>query len=368
MFYVANMLEINTTGGEHALALTDQIKNALLAAKRQDKQLVLITDEAHLFSDQALEAIRLLSNLETPDQNLLHILLVGQYELSHKLDRPEMWHLRQRIDINRFLSHLNFAETIQYLDHRLQQVGSRFASVFKGNCQGPIFKMTQGVPRLINQLCDKALLIAMAEGRRKVNLKTLKKAAEALQTDRIFTPPTSIGKESPRFWKYCKILALVGAGLLLGLIGTIAVIMPGKFQPIAHVIQSIGQALPEIKERPKPTENKKAPTPGTEKALITPEAPKLPHTTPPPGPPPDLEKGESAITPPSPAPKVTPDPIKGDREGAPEVKQESPPSPQAPEGVKKEGKQEMPPPGTTPKNKEKVDSGAPESPLGSGET
>ena len=361
LFYLAKRLETKTTGGENVLELTDQIKNALLEAKRQDKHLVLIIDEAHLFSDQALEEIRLLPNIETPDQKLLHILLVGQYELSHKLERPEMRHLRQRIDINRFLSHLNFAETIQYLNHRLQQVGSSFASVFKGNCKGPIFKMTQGVPRLINQLCDKALLIAMTEGLRKVNRKTLKKAAKALQTDRIFTPPSSIGKESPRFWKYCKILALVGAGIVLGLIGTIAVIMPGKFQPISHVIQTIGQALPEVKAHPKPTENKETPPPSTEKALITPEAPKLPQTTPPQGPPPDLEKGKSAITLPSPESKITTDPFKGDREGAPEVKQEAAPS--MPEGVKEEAKQEeIPPPGTTPKNKEKVDSGAPESP------
>ena len=189
----------------------------------------MIIDEAHLLSDQVLEEIRLLSNIETPDQKLLHILLVGQYELSHKLDRPEMRHLRQRININRFLSHLNFSETIQYIDHRLQQVGSSFASVFEDNCKGPIFKMTKGVPRLINLLCDNALLIAMTEGLRKVNRQTLKKAMESLQTDRIFTPPSSQRKESSRFWKYFKILAPVGAGLALGLIGIIAVIMPGKF-------------------------------------------------------------------------------------------------------------------------------------------
>jgi type II secretory pathway predicted ATPase ExeA len=233
LLYLAKTLEIRTTGGENVLELTDQIKNALLEAKSQDKHLVLIVDEAHLLSDQVIEEIRLLSNIETPDRKLLQILLVGQYELSHNLDRPEMRHLRQRININRFLSHLNFAETTQYIDYRLHKVGSSFANIFKDNCKATIFKVTKGVPRLINQLCDNALLISMTEGQRQVNRKTLKKAAEALQTDRIFTPPSSLRKESFRFWKYYKFLAFVGAGAVLGLIGGIAVMIPEKLAPPA---------------------------------------------------------------------------------------------------------------------------------------
>ena len=185
LFYLAKKLAIQTTGEENVLELTDAIKEALLKAKSHDEHVVLILDEAHLLSDQALEEIRLLSNIETPEQKLLQILLVGQYELSHKLDRPEMRHLRQRLNINRFLSHLNGSETIRYIDHRLQQVGASFASVFSNDCQDSIFKMTNGVPRVINQLCDNALLIAMSEGRRQVDLETLQKAQEALQTDRL---------------------------------------------------------------------------------------------------------------------------------------------------------------------------------------
>ena len=94
LFYLAKMLEIRTPG-ENVQQLTEEIKNALIELKTQDKHVVLIIDEAHLLSDQGLEEIRLLSNIETPDQKLLHILLVGQYELSHKLDRAEMRHLRR---------------------------------------------------------------------------------------------------------------------------------------------------------------------------------------------------------------------------------------------------------------------------------
>src|SRR4030042_4115863 len=258
LFYLAKTLAIKTTGEENFLELTDQIRDALLEAKSQDKHLVLIIDEAHLLSDQALEEIRLLSNIETPNQKLLQILLVGQYELTHKLDRPEMRHLRQRININRFLSHLNFYETIQYIDHRLQQVGSSFSSIFEDNCIGPIFKITKGLPRLINQLCDNALLISMSEGLHKVNRKTLKKAAEALQTDQIFTPPSSIRKDSSMFWKYFKILAPVGAGFALGMMIVIMVMLLWQFQLISHTIESVARSLPETKARLSPPEIKEA--------------------------------------------------------------------------------------------------------------
>ena len=107
LLYVAKALEINPAG-ENVLELMDEIKNALGESRRQDKQVVVIIDDAHLLSDQAFEEIRLLSNLESPDQKLLQILLVGQYALSHKLNRPEMKDLRQRINVNRFLAHLGF--------------------------------------------------------------------------------------------------------------------------------------------------------------------------------------------------------------------------------------------------------------------
>ena len=204
LLYLAYALGIKATGAEKVLELTDAVKNALLEAKSRDRHLILIVDEAHLLSDQALEEIRLLSNIETPDQKLLQILLVGQYELSHNLDRPEMRHLRQRINVNRFLAHLNPADTITYIDHRLHQVGSSFASVFEGNCRRLIFKLTRGVPRSLNQLCDNALLICMAEGRRQVNRRTLKQAHEALQADRLSTPTGWIVKVRVLVWKYCR--------------------------------------------------------------------------------------------------------------------------------------------------------------------
>ena len=276
LLYVAKALEVNPTG-DNVLELMDGIKNALAESQRQDKQVVLIIDEAHLLSDQAFEEIRLLSNLESPDQKLLHILLVGHYELSHKLNRPEMKHLRQRINVNRFLSPLNFSGTIRYIDHRLQQVGSSFTSVFEDKGKGQIFKITEGIPRLINQLCDNALLISMTEGRGQVNRKTLRKAEDALQTDRIFTPPSAISKKSSRLWKYCSVLIPVGIGVAMVLLGTLSVksgFWPGKFQQMAGNIESADQPPPGIKSTPLPSKipEKRAPSP--EKDLIIAQATK----------------------------------------------------------------------------------------------
>jgi len=188
LLYLAGVLNLEPGDNGRVLGLMDRVKTALVEISEQHRQVVLIVDEAHLLTDQALEEMRLLSNLETPEQKLLQILLVGQYELSHKLERPEMRHLRQRLNVNRFLSHMDAQETVLYIDHRLKQVWSSFPSVFEPKCQKLLFKLTGGVPRRVNQICDNALLIAMGEGVSKVSPKILKEAEKVTQTDVIFTP------------------------------------------------------------------------------------------------------------------------------------------------------------------------------------
>ena len=277
--YLAKKLEIKTTGTENILELTDQVKTALIGAKAQNKHLVLIIDEAHLLSDQPLEEIRLVSNLETSDQKLLQILLVGQNELSSKLDRPEMRHLRQRINVNRFLSPLNYSETIHYIDHRLRQVGSSFASVFEETCKGLIFKLTKGVPRRINQLCDNALLITMTEGQRRVNRQAMKNAEEAIQTDRIFTAKAWRGKAGSLFGRYGKLWIPMGAGAVVVLLGIISVLFgfwPGKSRPVSQLNKPFEQHLVESKPSPKLPGIKAEPQ--TNPEPVFPKEIELPHS------------------------------------------------------------------------------------------
>lgn len=208
LLWVASKLGINNTN-KSILDLVDDVKEALIKEKIRGRKYILIIDEAHLLSDQSLEHIRLLSNIETPQQKLLQILLVGQYELSHKLSTPEMRQLRQRISINRFLSNLDKDESIQYIDHRLRVVGSNFLSCFKPGCRNLIYRITGGVPRLINQVCDNALLICKTEGPAKVNKKIIKKADEALRSDLIFTPKSFSLMKPLTITSICLVLLVV---------------------------------------------------------------------------------------------------------------------------------------------------------------
>ena len=191
--YIARVLEINPEGKE-VLGLADEVRAVLKEASLSGKQVILIIDEAHLLSIKSLEDIRLLSNIEVTEHNLLQILLIGQNELSHKLHRRDMRQLRQRISVNRFLSPMSASETIAYVDHRLRVVGSSFDKCFVSACKDLIFKMTDGVPRNINRLCDTALLVCMTEKRDTVTGRMLKKAHDALQTDVILVPKDSKSK------------------------------------------------------------------------------------------------------------------------------------------------------------------------------
>ncbi len=184
--YIASSLAIPRRD-DTLLELLDLIRATLIAAREQGKSFVLIIDEAHLLSNTSLEHVRLLSNLEIPECKLLPILLVGQKELSHRLNLPQFRQLRQRINVNRFLPPLSPSETVGYVEHRLKIVGSQFDRCFSPKCKKLIWQLTGGAPRLINQLCDTALLICLSEGLKRVNPKTLRKAQNALETDQIFT-------------------------------------------------------------------------------------------------------------------------------------------------------------------------------------
>ena len=208
--YVARVLKINTEG-KGILDLTDKVKAALTKASLAGQQVVLIIDEAHLLSIGSLEHIRLLSNIEMTENNLLQILLIGQNELSHKLRRKKMRQLRQRINVNRLLSPMSPSETIGYIDHRLGVAGSSFDKCFESACKKLIYKMTGGVPRSINRLCDTALLICMSEKGDKITVRILKKAHDALHRGVIPAPQES---KPGRFFSVEKLKPALAGGVL----------------------------------------------------------------------------------------------------------------------------------------------------------
>lgn len=141
----------------------DALNNFLIELAQQGSTAVLILDEAQDLKPSTLEQIRLLSNFETNKQKLLQIVLVGQPELRDLLAKPALTQIRQRITVSTHLSPLNREETGQYIAHRIRVAGGEGMLIFDASAVDGIFQYSQGIPRLINTLCDKALLLSYIE-------------------------------------------------------------------------------------------------------------------------------------------------------------------------------------------------------------
>jgi general secretion pathway protein A len=147
----------------------------------QGRKVLLIVDEAQNLSNRVLEEIRLLSGVETTKEKVLRIILAGQPELNEKLDAPELIQLVQRIRLRFHLTALTPEETQAYILHRLEVAGAHGRQLFEPDTMPVIFRYTGGVPRLINTLCDTALMIAFSTGVPAVTPVELKAAIDELQ-------------------------------------------------------------------------------------------------------------------------------------------------------------------------------------------
>ncbi|WP_372768673.1 ExeA family protein [Pseudoalteromonas sp.] len=156
--------------------LTDKIKNRLLKNHSQNKRTMLVIDEAQHLSGAVLEQLRLLTNLETNQRKLLQIILVGQPELQTLLKRNDLRQLAQRITARYHLMPLNEAEVFAYIKHRLHVAGCD-KMLFENAAIKRIHQLTGGIPRLINLLCERALMGAFANSRHLVNKAMIATAA-----------------------------------------------------------------------------------------------------------------------------------------------------------------------------------------------
>ncbi len=145
------------------------------------RKVLLIVDEAQNLSNKVLEEVRLLSGVETTKEKVLRIILAGQPELSTKIDSPELMQLRQRVRLRFHLSALSEQDTTDYVAHRLQVAGAGGRALFAADTFPVIYRYTGGIPRLINTLCDTALLAAYALDRTSVELEDLQAAITELQ-------------------------------------------------------------------------------------------------------------------------------------------------------------------------------------------
>jgi general secretion pathway protein A len=140
----------------------------------------LIIDEAQNLSPEMLEEIRLLSNLETPTSKLIQILLVGQPELSEMLDRDDLRQLRQRIVLRHELEPFDAGELESYVEERLRLAGYTGKGIFKNSALRELFAVTGGVPRLVNVVCDGALLTGYGRDRATVDAQIVREVATDL--------------------------------------------------------------------------------------------------------------------------------------------------------------------------------------------
>lgn len=157
-------------------ALQEQLLRHLLALDQQNKTVVVIIDEAQAIPDETLEALRLLTNLETETHKLLQIVLLGQPELDSKLSKYSLRQLQQRITFSYYLKPFNFVQTAAYIQHRLIVAGHTYGALFSHKALLDIHKHSQGLPRVINILGHKALMVAYGHQISQVNRQCVKRA------------------------------------------------------------------------------------------------------------------------------------------------------------------------------------------------
>jgi len=158
--------------------LTQRIQTRLLELHSQGHSVVLILDEAQALPEDSLEALRLFTNLETETRKLLQVVLFAQPELDQRLAKTEFRQLRQRITFAYKLRAMNAQEVQQYIQHRLQVAGYKGAELFPAKISQNIARVSRGVPRLVNILCHKMLMLAYGQGHYTMTVKLLKAAVQ----------------------------------------------------------------------------------------------------------------------------------------------------------------------------------------------
>jgi type II secretory pathway predicted ATPase ExeA len=163
---------------------------------RAGEAAVLVVDEAQNLSPRVLEEIRLLTNLETSTEKLLQIVLSGQPELEEKLKLPQLRQLRQRITVRCRTSPLSLVETSGYIARRLRIAGGNGEPIFSPEAIETVYNYACGIPRVINVLCEHALISAFADGRRSVPARLVEEGAREFEL--VNVEPTASGVSSIR--------------------------------------------------------------------------------------------------------------------------------------------------------------------------
>jgi len=185
----------------------DALHRFLLEAREKGRDVVLLIDEAQDLSSEVLEQVRLISNLETDTEKLIQIVLMGQSELQEMLSRRELRQLAQRVTAQYHLSPLSRPETEDYVAHRLRVAGGEGKVSFTPGALAVVHQRSGGVPRLINLICDRALLAGYVQGVRVVDAPMVRRAAREVK-----------GASTPEpLRRYAALAALTAAAVIAGL-------------------------------------------------------------------------------------------------------------------------------------------------------
>jgi len=204
---LADELGVQIAGDLDQHSLIKALNHALLDFARKKKRVIVCLDESQAMPIESLETLRLLTNLETEKRKLVQVILFGQPELDQRLAHDSIRQLRQRITFQHHLGKLTRAEVGHYLAHRMAVAGYGGEPVFSPAAVWVIHRASGGVPRLINILANKALMLAYGEGGRRVGWRQARAA--------IIDTPASFGRGQPWVWLVLACVAFSSVGWVL---------------------------------------------------------------------------------------------------------------------------------------------------------
>ena len=222
----------------------------LIERRRAGQNTVLIIDEAQNLSPESLEQVRLLSNFETPTEKLLQILLVGQPELDQRLALPALRQLKQRIALRCRIQPLSADEVVEYIRARLRTAGARDSGLFTPEALARVAAHSGGVPRVVNALCDHALLIGYADQERRIDRRIVDDAIRYVESGEAAEPRPAEGarrttgrgpagaERIPRW----AVLGGVAAGLALALVPALT-LWPETFHAVVSPFAAFAERL-----------------------------------------------------------------------------------------------------------------------------
>ncbi len=257
---IAGELGVAGADEEQSLkTLIDRLNEHLLDSHARGRRTILVVDEAQNLAAEVLEQVRMLTNLETTRQKLLQIILIGQPELRELLSRNDLRQLAQRVTARYHLEPLSRDEVSRYIDHRLKVAGA-LGDIFTPRAKRDIFRFSKGIPRIVNVVCDRALLGAYVREQQKIDHKLVALAGREIAG-------ASGRSTMGAFW--LPVLGLLGAAMLVA--GFWSVLSPnGKDRSIDTASAGTPLAAPAMIRRQEPRQSESEPPPSVEKSSDAP--------------------------------------------------------------------------------------------------